>query len=108
MITNALEVNSLSKDYGITKALNGLSFDIKAGEIFGLLGPNGAGKTSLISILTTLEEPTSGFAKIFSHNVVSESEKTKPILGVVPQEVITHGFFEVQEILKFQLLILAV
>jgi ABC-2 type transport system ATP-binding protein len=97
----ALQVQQLTKNYGSVKALNELSFDIQAGEIFGLLGPNGAGKTSLISILTTLEEPTAGSAKIFGRDVVSESQWTKPILGVVPQEIITHGFFEVMEILRF-------
>lgn len=101
MSANALEINELTKSYGATKALQGLSFSIPAGEIFGLLGPNGAGKTSLISILTTLEEATSGTAKIFGHNVATDSRYTKPLLGVVPQEIITHGFFEVQEILRF-------
>ena len=101
MTTKALDVDCLTKNYGSIKALNGLSFSINAGEIFGLLGPNGAGKTSLISILTTLEEPTSGSVKIFGHSVQTESAQTKPLLGVVPQEIITHGFFEVQEILRF-------
>lgn len=101
MLTQALELNDLTKTYGAIRALNNLSFSIEAGEIFGLLGPNGAGKTSLISILTTLEEPTSGVAKIFGHNVVSQSKFTKPLIGVVPQEIVTHGFFEVQEILRF-------
>jgi ABC-2 type transport system ATP-binding protein len=97
----ALEVKGLTKNYGKVNALQDLTFEIKAGEIFGLLGPNGAGKTSLISILTTLEEPSQGYAKIFGNDVVTDSRLTKPILGVVPQEIITHGFFEVQEILKF-------
>lgn len=101
MTENALVVDGLVKDYGKIQALNGLSFEIKSGEIFGLLGPNGAGKTSLISILTTVEEPTAGSAKIFGHDVVKESCFTKPVLGVVPQEVITHGFFDVEEILRF-------
>ncbi|MEY4616020.1 MAG: putative ATP-binding component of a transport system [Pseudomonadota bacterium] len=102
MATKALEVSALTKTYGTTCAINNLSFSIEAGEIFGLLGPNGAGKTSLISILTTLEEPSSGGAKIFGHDVLTQSDFTKPLLGVVPQEIVTHGFFEVQEILQFQ------
>jgi ABC-2 type transport system ATP-binding protein len=97
----ALEVNDLFKSYGPHRALNGLSFTIERGEIFALLGPNGAGKTSLISILTTLENPTKGEAKIFGHDVVSESHLTKTLVGTVPQEIISHGFFEVQEILQF-------
>ncbi len=109
MSAQALEVQGLTKFYGkangpeaqMHRALNQLTFSIQAGEIFGLLGPNGAGKTSLISILTTLEEPTEGSARIFGYDVVNESKHTKPLLGVVPQEIITHGFFEVQEILQF-------
>jgi ABC-2 type transport system ATP-binding protein len=97
----ALEIKDLTKSYGAIRAINNLSFSIEAGEIFGLLGPNGAGKTSLISILTTLEEPSSGEAKIFGHDVMTHSAYTKPLLGVVPQEIVTHGFFEVQEILRF-------
>ncbi len=98
----ALDVVNLAKQYGSVLALNKLSLQIESGEIFGLLGPNGAGKTSLISILTTLEEPTSGSAKIFGYNVQTESARTKPILGVVPQEIVSHGFFDIVEVLKFQ------
>ncbi len=100
--TKALEVSRLTKVYGSIKALNELTLEIEAGEIFGLLGPNGAGKTSLISILTTLEESSGGFAKVFGFDVEKESQQTRPLLGVVPQEVVSHGFFDIQEILKFQ------
>jgi len=102
MNKKALEVTELTKTYGPVKALNKLSLEIEAGEIFGLLGPNGAGKTSLISILATLEESTCGSAKIFGFDVKHDFKHTKPLLGVVPQEVVSHGFFDLQEILKFQ------
>lgn len=98
----ALEVSKLTKEYGSVRALNELTLEIEAGEIFGLLGPNGAGKTSLISILTTLEEATQGSAKIFGFDVEKESKYTKPLLGVVSQEIVSHGFFDLQEILRFQ------
>jgi len=71
------------------------------GEVFGLLGPNGAGKTTLISILTTLEEPTSGEALLFGYPVERHSRTTKTLLGVVPQEIVSHGFFSVEEVLHF-------
>lgn len=100
--TKALEVNQLTKTYGPIKALKKLTLDIEPGEIFGLLGPNGAGKTSLISILTTLEESSGGSAKIFGFDVEKEPQRTRPLLGVVPQEVVSHGFFDIQEILRFQ------
>jgi len=97
----ALEVSNLTKSYGSVLAINNLNLEIASGEIFGLLGPNGAGKTSLISILATLEEANSGTAKIFGYDVATQPEYTKKLLGVVPQEVVSHGFFDIQEILEF-------
>jgi ABC-2 type transport system ATP-binding protein len=91
-----------SKDEPVKDALRGISFSLKPGEIFGLLGPNGAGKTSLISILTTLEAPSAGTAYIFGHDVRKESKLAKVQIGVVPQELVSHGFFTVREVLEFQ------
>jgi len=62
---NALEVKNLVKDYGNTKAVKGISFDIAEGEIFGLIGPNGAGKTTTLRLVATLLEITSGSIKVF-------------------------------------------
>lgn len=98
----ALDVVNVKKSYGKVEAVRGVSFQVSEGEIFGLLGPNGAGKTSLISIMTTIEKPTSGAIKIFGRDVVTESKRTKPLLGVVPQELINPGFFNLTEILTFQ------
>jgi ABC-2 type transport system ATP-binding protein len=61
---NILEVKDLVKTYGDFTAVNGITFDIKDGEIFSLLGPNGAGKTTTISMLSTLYTPTSGDATV--------------------------------------------
>lgn len=97
----ALEISQLKKNYEKTEALKGISFSVAEGEVFGLLGPNGAGKTSLISILTTLELPTSGSAKVFGNDVTLESKITKGMVGVVPQELINHGFFTIEEVLHF-------
>ncbi len=85
-----------------TEALKGVSFEIRAGEIFGLLGPNGAGKTTLINTITTLEQPTAGDVIVFDKSVVQDPMYTKKKIGVVHQEVINTGFFSVEEILKFQ------
>lgn len=96
-----LEVSHLVKSYGSLKAVNDVSFHIEPGEIFGLLGPNGAGKTSIISTITTLEEPTSGHVKVFGHDVRKQTKLAKVNTGVVPQEIINHGYFTVEEILNF-------
>ena len=68
-MTAAIEVRDLVKRFGTFTAVNGVSFSVADGEIFGLLGPNGAGKSTLIRMLTTLLPPTSGTARVFGHDV---------------------------------------
>ncbi|KYG61138.1 ATPase [Bdellovibrio bacteriovorus] len=98
-----LEIQDLRKQYEGAKseAVKGISFSVKGGEIFGLLGPNGAGKTTIISTITTLEQPSSGSVKVFGVEVAKDPMFTKKQIGVVHQEVINSGFFDVQEILEF-------
>ncbi len=102
----ALQIENLVKTFqapngNSTHALKGVSFDVKPGEIFGLLGPNGAGKTTLISIITTLEKPTSGDVRVFGNSVIQDPKKTKTQIGVVPQEVVSSGFFDLEELLQY-------
>src|SRR5258708_56293 len=66
-------------------ALNDVSFEIRAGEIFGLLGPNGAGKSTTIGILTTRTKPTSGRAFIGEYDIWRQQVQAKRLIGVVPQ-----------------------
>lgn len=98
-----LEIADLRKSYrgGSVEAVKGVSFSVKPGEIFGLLGPNGAGKTTIISTITTLERPSSGIVKVFGVDVCKDPMFTKRQIGVVHQEVINSGFFDVEEILIF-------
>ena len=96
-----LEVNDLHKYYGSLKAVQGVDFDVRPGEVFGLLGPNGAGKTSIISTIVTLEKPTKGHVSVFGHDVQKEPQQAKVDLGLVPQELVNHGFFNIEEILQF-------
>ena len=96
-----IRIQNLVKDYDKLRAVDHVSFDMKPGEIFGLLGPNGAGKTTIISTLVTLEEPTSGSVEIFGLDVTKEPERTKMLTGFVPQELIHHGYFDVEEIMQF-------
>jgi ABC-2 type transport system ATP-binding protein len=81
----AVEVEGLSRSYGSRKALDGVSFVVGRGEIFGLLGPNGGGKTTLFRILSTLLPPSSGRAAIFGQDVVRQSREVRRRVGVVFQ-----------------------
>ena len=83
---NAIEVKELYKSYDGVHAVNGISFGIGYGELFGFLGPNGAGKTTTINILCTLLKPTAGQAFIAGLDVGSESEKIREHIGLVFQE----------------------
>ncbi|MGB9735719.1 MAG: ATP-binding cassette domain-containing protein [bacterium] len=83
---NAIEVKELYKIYDGIKAVNGISFEVGYGELFGFLGPNGAGKTTTISILCTLLKPTAGRAYVAGFDVNRESEKIRKHIGLVFQE----------------------
>jgi len=67
-------------------ALNGVDLEVHQGEVFSLLGPNGAGKTTLMRILTTQIKPSSGVAKVFGYDVLTQGSKVREIIGYVPQE----------------------
>lgn len=82
---SAISVNSLTKRYDDLTALNGISFDVHRGSVFGLLGPNGAGKTTTIRILTGLTRPNSGEATVLDYNVAEENQLVKSKVGVVPE-----------------------
>ncbi len=82
-----IQVHELGKRFGDVKAVDGVSFTVAAGEIFGLLGPNGAGKTTTISILATLLPPDSGRASVCGLDVTTDGEAIRRRIGVVPQEM---------------------
>jgi ABC-2 type transport system ATP-binding protein len=84
--TIAIEASSLGKVYDGVTAIEGLSFHVWTGEIFGLLGPNGAGKSTTLRILITLLHPTAGQAIVLGHDVAQEPEKVRQLIGYVPQE----------------------
>jgi len=93
----AIEVNSLTKKFGDFKAVDNISFHVEEGEIFGFLGPNGAGKSTTMMILTTLLKPTSGYALVGGHNVVSEAKKVRKKIGYVQQEISVDEFLTGRE-----------
>lgn len=83
----AIEARDLVKTYaGGVRALNGLSFTVEAGTVFGLLGPNGAGKSTTVKILTTLSRPDSGDAKVAGFDVLREPDRVRRAIGVVAQK----------------------
>jgi ABC-2 type transport system ATP-binding protein len=81
----AIEARELTRRFGSFTAVDHISFDVGAGEVFGFLGANGAGKTTAIRILTGLLAPTSGSARVAGHDVYSESESIKRRIGYMSQ-----------------------
>jgi ABC-2 type transport system ATP-binding protein len=100
---SAITVHGLVKRYAKAKvnAVDGVSFDVARGEIFGLLGPNGAGKTTTIGILTTAIVPTEGSASIMSVDVAKDPIGVKHHIAVVPQQSNLDRSLKVREILTF-------
>src|SRR5579872_2292752 len=82
---DAIVVDHLTKKFGDLVAVNDISFTVAQREIFGLLGPNGAGKTTLIRMMTTLTPPTSGTARIAGHDISTDADGVRHVLGVIPQ-----------------------
>jgi ABC-2 type transport system ATP-binding protein len=99
----AIEVSDLVKRYSGSpqNAVDGVSFSVRRGEIFGLLGPNGAGKTTTIGVLTTAVQPTSGYAKIMGIDVRKDPVAVKQHIAVVPQQSNLDRSLRVREILTF-------
>jgi ABC-2 type transport system ATP-binding protein len=82
---HAIDVQALVKRFGDFTAVDGISFSVEQGEIFGLLGPNGAGKSTLIRMLTTLIPPTSGTARVGGIDVTTDPTGVRMMIGVIPQ-----------------------
>jgi ABC-2 type transport system ATP-binding protein len=82
---DAIVAEGLEKRYQDVQALAGVSFSVRAGEVFGLLGPNGAGKSTTVKVLTTLTTPDRGRAEVAGHNVVREPDAVRRSIGYVPQ-----------------------
>jgi len=87
MAEEFLVAEELHKSFNEHKAVNGVSFTIHKGEIFGLLGPNGAGKTTTIRMLSTVLEPDQGDVTIGGYSIKHNSEEVRNLIGVCPQEL---------------------
>ncbi len=85
-MTDAVEAEHLVKSFkGSVRALDGLSFAVRAGSVFGLLGPNGAGKTTAVRILTTILTPDEGTARVLGHDVITEARTVRGLIGLAGQ-----------------------
>jgi ABC-2 type transport system ATP-binding protein len=97
----AIEATNLHKAFGDIRAVQGVSFEVRQGEIFSLLGPNGAGKTTTISMLSTLLRPDDGDALVMGHSIRHDPMAVKAVLGVVPQEIALYEDLSAAENLTF-------
>jgi daunorubicin resistance ABC transporter ATP-binding subunit len=85
-VTYAIEAENLEKTFGTTvRALDGVSFAVEQGTVFGLLGPNGAGKTTAVRVLTTITRPDAGTGRVLGHDVVRQAGRVRSLIGLAGQ-----------------------
>jgi ABC-2 type transport system ATP-binding protein len=96
-----IEVEGLTKDYGITRAVAGVSFAVRRGEVLGFLGPNGAGKSTTMKMLTCYLAPTAGRARVAGHDVFDNSIEVRRRIGYLPEDTPIYRDMTVVEYLEF-------
>ncbi len=101
MSNNVIEIKNLTKMYGKNRGIIDVSFDIKAGEIYGFIGPNGAGKSTTLRLLVGLIFPTNGSAAIFGKDCVKQGNIIRKDVGYLPSEVFYYEKMKVMELLKY-------
>jgi multidrug/hemolysin transport system ATP-binding protein len=94
---NAITVNNLVKDYKEHRAVKGISFEVKEGELFAFLGENGAGKSTTINILSTILKKTSGEVKVFDNVLGEDDDKIRSLIGIVFQNSVLDDKLTVKE-----------
>jgi len=97
----AVDAKDLVKQFGNIRALDGLTFQISQGEIYGLIGPNGAGKTTTLRIISTLILPTSGAIRIFNQDPVTQATQVRKIISYLPEEAGAYPNLSGSEYLTF-------
>jgi len=97
----AVEVNGLMKRFGEILALDGLTFRVEEGKIYGLIGPNGAGKTTALRIVSTLILPTAGSALVFGRDVVHKADEVRKLISYLPEEAGAYKNLSGYEYLQF-------
>ena len=98
----AIDVRGVVKKFGDFTAVNGITFNVEHGEIFGLLGPNGAGKSTTINILAGMVNKTAGHVDIWGFDIDKDSRNARASIGIVPQEIVFDPFFSPRETLENQ------
>lgn len=101
MDLNDIEVDSVTKRFQDTVAVDNVSMKVARGELFGLLGPNGAGKSTLTKMLSGMINSTSGIIKVGGYNIRDDPMKVKESLGVVPQDIVLYDYMNARENLAF-------
>ncbi|MDR0206797.1 MAG: ABC transporter ATP-binding protein [Bacteroidales bacterium] len=96
-----IHIEDISKNYGKVEALSEISFEVNEGEVFGLIGPDGAGKTTLFNILSTLQLPTLGKAKLLNYEVIADYKKIRKEIGYLPGVFSLYPDLSVYENLRF-------
>ncbi len=101
VMSNSIRVNEITKSYGNTEALRGVSFEVSQGEIFGIIGADGAGKSTIFKILATLILPDSGSVEIFGVNALTEYKKVRSMVGYMPGRFSLYQDLSVEENIRF-------
>lgn len=96
-----ISVNNLGRHFGAIKAVDGISFEVSAGEVLGFLGPNGAGKSTTMKMLTCFLTPSFGTAKVAGFDINSDQLNVKNSLGYLPENAPLYGEMKVKEFLEF-------
>lgn len=96
-----IQLRDLTKKFGDKTAVDRVTLDVRAGEIFGFLGPNGSGKTTTIKTITGIHRPTSGAVKIGGYDMEDEPEKAKALIGYIPDEPFVYEQLTGWEFLNF-------
>lgn len=101
MTNTSISVKGLYKNYGETRALDGVELEVKSGEIFGILGPNGSGKTTLLRIICSIMEPTAGYVNVNGVNAIDDPLRVKALVGYVPETPTLYESLTPVEFLSF-------
>ncbi|OPY31862.1 MAG: putative ABC transporter ATP-binding protein [Methanomassiliicoccales archaeon PtaU1.Bin124] len=97
MSETVIEVKNLIKNYGDFRAVDGISFEVRKGEVFSILGPNGAGKTTTVEIMECLRKPSSGEVKVLGFDIAHQQNDIRKRVGILPQDFNTYDLLTVKE-----------